>query len=92
MKQEIAETRAVVILAWLAGQEDLFPVFLGATGATEADLRERAGDPEFLASVVDFLLLDDLWVIGCATDQGWRPEEVMVIRAALPGGNLPAWT
>ena len=45
MKQEIAETRAVVILAWLAGQEDLFPVFLGATGATEADLRERAADP-----------------------------------------------
>jgi hypothetical protein len=92
MKQEIAETRALAILGWLAGQEDIFPLFLGASGATEADLRARAGEPEFLASVVDFLMMDDAWVIGCATDQGWRPEEIMAIRAALPGGDLPNWT
>lgn len=92
MKQEIAETRAVAILAWLAAQEDMFPLFLGASGATEADFRQRAGEPEFLASVVDFLLMDDAWVIACASDHAWRPEEIMMIRAALPGGDLPNWT
>lgn len=92
MKQELAETRALAILAWLAGQEDLFPVFLGASGATEADVRARAGEPDFLAAVLDFLLMDDAWVIACAADQGWRPDEIMVIRAGLPGGDLPNWT
>lgn len=92
MKQEIAETRAVTILGWLAGQQDTFALFLGASGATEACLRTRAGEPEFLASVLDFLLLDDAWVIACAADHGWRPEEILAIRAALPGGDLPNWT
>jgi len=92
MKQDLAETRAMGALGWLAGQDELFPVFLGATGTSEADVRARAGEPEFLASVVDFLLLDDAWVIDCAKALGWRPEEVMQIRAALPGGDLPNWT
>ena len=92
MKQELAEIRAMGMLGWLAGQDDLLPVFLGATGTSEADLRARAGDPEFLAAVVDFIVMDDQWVLACASAQGWPPEEVMMIRAGLPGGNLPAWT
>jgi hypothetical protein len=92
MKQEIAETRAVEVLTWLAGQQDLFATFLSATGATVADLKRRAGDAEFLASVLDFVMIEDAWVIGCATDRGWRPEDIPAIRAALPGGDLPAWT
>lgn len=92
MRQEIAETRALAVLGWVAGREALFPTFLGATGTSESDLRERAGEPEFLAAVLDFLLLDDAWVIECATDLGWRPEEMLQIRGALPGGDLPHWT
>ncbi|WP_213684128.1 DUF3572 domain-containing protein [Roseicyclus sp.] len=92
MKQETAEIRAMGMLGWLAGQEALLPVFLGATGASEDDLRARAGEAEFLASVVDFVMMDDVWVIDCATDQGWPPAQIMEIRAALPGGDLPAWT
>ncbi len=92
MNQELAEIRAVGVLGWLAGQEELFPVFLGATGTSEADLRSRAGEAEFLAAVMDFLMNDDAWVIDCATALGWRPEEVLQIRAALPGGDLPHWT
>jgi hypothetical protein len=59
MNQELAEIRAVGVLGWLAGQEELFPVFLGATGTSEADLRSRAGEAEFLAAVMDFLMNDD---------------------------------
>jgi hypothetical protein len=92
MKQDMAETRALGVLGWLLGQDELLPVFLGAGGVTEADLRRRAGEPEFLASVIDFVLLDDAWVIDCATALGWPPETVPDIRAALPGGDLPNWT
>jgi hypothetical protein len=92
MTQELAETRALAVLGWIAGQDALLPTFLGATGTSEGDLKARAGEAEFLAAVMDFLLMDDAWVIDCATDLGWRPEDMLRIRAALPGGDLPHWT
>lgn len=92
MQQEIAETRALTLLAWLAGDEELLPLFMGATGAGEPDLRARAGDPEFLASVLDFLLMDDRWVVAAADGTGVPAEDFSAIRAALPGGALPDWT
>jgi hypothetical protein len=92
MKQDLAETRALGILGWLLGQDELLPVFLGATGVTEGDLRSSAADPVFLASVVDFLMQDDAWVITCAEALGWPPDQIIHIRASLPGGDLPNWT
>ena len=92
MKQDFAETRALSLLAWLAGQEELLPSFMGHTGVSEADLRQRAGDSDFLASVLDFLLMDDRWVMDAANGTGIRAEDFATIRAALPGGALPNWT
>ncbi|MEL6532157.1 MAG: DUF3572 domain-containing protein [Pseudomonadota bacterium] len=88
----MAEQSALGALAWLIGNDELVPVFLGATGVSEADLRARAGEPDFLASVMDFLLMDDAWVISCAQNFNWPPEYLAEIRAALPGGDLPNWT
>ncbi|MGP1358381.1 DUF3572 domain-containing protein [Roseicyclus sp.] len=92
MKQEMAEMGAVRVLGWLAGQEDLMPVFLGATGAAPEDLRAAATEPDFLASVLDFVLMDDRWVIDCAGALGMSPERIAELRRALPGGALPNWT
>ncbi|TCO73979.1 DUF3572 domain-containing protein [Rhodovulum euryhalinum] len=90
--RESADVVALRALAWLVGNDDLLPVFLGATGAGERDLRERAGDPDFLASVLDFLLMDDAWVIAFCDAAGLKGEAVMRARAALPGGADPHWT
>ena len=87
-----AETLALRALAWLAGNDELLPVFLGSTGAALGDLRGRAREPEFLASVLDFLLMDDAWVTGFAAAEGVRPESLAEARAALPGGGNPHWT
>jgi hypothetical protein len=92
MNEDLAQTRALGVLGWIASQQDIFPVFLGATGSTEADLRQRIAEPEFLAAVVDFLMLDDAWVIDCAEANGWQPNDIALIRAGLPGGDLPNWT
>lgn len=92
MSQESADARALHVLAWLAGQSDLLPVFMGASGISEADLRLRAGDPDFLASVVDFVLMDDAWVMAWAQDCQQPPEALQRLRADLPGGDLPNWT
>ena len=55
--QESAEVLALQALAWLAGNEDLLPTFLGSTGASEADVRAGASDPEFLGAVLDLSLI-----------------------------------
>lgn len=92
MRQESAEATALQALGWLAAQDELFPVFLGATGASLAETRARAADPEFLSSVLDFLLMDDAWVVACSDALDLPYEALMRARQALPGGALPNWT
>lgn len=87
-----AETLALKILGWLVTNDDLLPVFLGATGASEQDLRARAGERVFLASVLDFLMLDDSWVIAFC-DANTVPYEMPgQARAVLAGEADMHWT
>ena len=90
--QDAAETLALKALAWLVNNEDLLPVFLGATGASEGDLRDQAADPAFLGSVLDFLMMDDAWVIAFCDSVAVPYEHPMFARAALPGGQQVNWT
>jgi hypothetical protein len=90
--RDSAETVGLVCLSWLIGNDDLLPVFMNATGASEADLRAGAGDPGFLASVLDFLLMDDAWILACCAAQGLPNDAPMRARAALPGGVDMHWT
>lgn len=92
MQQNSAEQIALRALAWLAGNDDLLPVFLGASGASLADLKAQAADPEFQASVLDFLLMDDAWVIACCDALSLPYESLGRARVTLPGGVLPDWT
>ena len=92
MDQKQAELRAIGVLEWLAGNEELLPVFLGATGASETDLRERAAESEFLGSVLDFLMMDDAWVMAYCDGVGVPYDTPMRARMALPGGADVSWT
>ena len=92
MKRDIAETTALRALTWLLGNDELLPVFLGSTGASLADMRERAGEAEFLGSVLDFLMMDDAWVVAFCSASGLEYDAPMAARAALPGGDVPDWT
>ncbi|MDF1726597.1 MAG: DUF3572 domain-containing protein [Sulfitobacter sp.] len=92
MNSDSAQTLALQALAWLVTNEDLLPVFQGATGVSEAEIRERAGEPEFLASVLDFLLMDDAWVVAFCDAQTMPYDRLLQARAALPGGMQVSWT
>lgn len=87
-----AQTIALKALAWLAGNDELLPVFMGASGVMADEMRSRAGEPEFLGSVLDFLLMDDAWVLDCAGATGEAPEKLRPARMALPGGAEVSWT
>ncbi len=92
MRQENAETIAIRAVAWLAGNDELLPVFLGSTGASESDLRARLAEPEFLGSVLDFLMMNDGWVVGFCDSSELPYEEIMRARQSLPGGADLSWT
>ena len=72
LSQESAELLAVQALSWLAANEELLPVFLGSTGASASDVRDNAREPEFLASVLDFLLMDDAWIAAFCESAGYK--------------------
>lgn len=90
--RESAEVIGLQALAWLATNDDLLPTFLGSTGTSEGDLRARAGDPQFLGAVLDFLMMDDAWVVGFCDAHTIPYERIMAARAALPGGEQVHWT
>ena len=92
MTPERAETIAIEALGWLAAQDDLCGVFLGATGARAEDLRAQAADPEFLASVLDFVTMDDAWVRAFCDTCGHPYDAPLRARHALPGSEQVHWT
>ena len=92
MSQESAETLAIEALVWLAGNEDLLPVFMGATGAKAGDLRSQAQNPTFLGAVLDFIIMDDAWVMAFCQAQNLPYDRPMQARMALPGGAQINWT
>ncbi|MBV2358483.1 DUF3572 domain-containing protein [Thalassococcus sp. CAU 1522] len=92
MSRESAETVGLQAVAWLASNDDLLPVFSGATGAGEAEFRVNLQDPEFQGAVLDFILMDDAWIAAFCDAQGLGYDAPMQARAALPGGAQVHWT
>lgn len=92
MTPERAEQIAISALSWLAANEELLPVFLGASGAMADDLRASAENPAFLASVLEFLTMDDAWVVSFCDENGLKYEDPLRARYALPGAEQVNWT
>ena len=92
MKQEQAETLALGALGWLVGNEELLPIFMGASGASIDDIKARAGEPDFLISVLDFLSMDDAWLMAFCDASGLPYDTPMQARQSLPGGAQVHWT
>lgn len=92
MARNDAETLGARMLGWMAEDDDRFGRFLATTGMGLADIKQRAGDPEFLGFVIDFLLSDEATLMACCEALAIAPDQPMRARAALPGGDLPHWT
>lgn len=90
--RESAEILGLQVLGWLASDDNLFPIFQGSTGATDEDVRNGAADPAFLGSVLDFVMMDDAWVVQCCDAIDLQYESLMQARLALPGGEQVNWT
>ena len=92
MTPSAAETIALQALAWLAADDELWPVFLGASGSSAADARAGAQDPAYLAAVLEFLTSTDEWVVSFCDAADLRYDQPLQARYALPGSERVEWT
>lgn len=92
MSQDAAETLGLQALTWLVSNEELLPVFMGASGADVDDLRAGVSDPAMQGAVLDFILMDDSWVMQVCDYLQVPYEQIAQARAVLPGGDQVHWT
>lgn len=86
LKPEEAEILALKALTFLAQSPDELERFVALSGIRPADLRDRAGDGDILAAVMDFILADDTQITQLCEAADVDPRQLYLARRALPGG------
>ena len=92
MNLEQAEVYATKVATWLISNEEMLKIFMGSTGVSGNTIKSDFQDGVFLAAVLDFLLLDDNWVIAACQAMQLEPEAMSAVRLLLPGGQKVNWT
>ena len=83
-RTEQAEILALQMMQFLLGDEDRAAGFLGVTGCSPEDLRQRINELDFLGGVIDYMLgREDLLTEFCV-QQAVEPTLPMRLRDALP--------
>jgi hypothetical protein len=81
--REVAEIVAVQALGFIAGDPERLGGFLAETGIGPQSLRAAASDPQFLVSVLDYVLRDDATVKAFAKRSELDPTHVAAAREVL---------
>jgi hypothetical protein len=81
--REVAEIVAVQALSFLAGEPERLGRFLAESGLGPETLRSAASDPNFLISVLDFILGDDETVKAFASTSKLHPTNIAAARQVL---------
>ena len=82
-----ADIIALKGLAFLAGSQADLEQFLAISGLRPDDIRARAGDPHFLAGVLDFFLSGEALLLAFCEAETLDPREVHRASAILSGGT-----
>ena len=81
--REVAEIVAVQALSFIAGDPERLGLFLAESGLGPETLRTAATEPQFLTSVLDFVLRDDATVKAFAAASQLHPTNIAAARQAL---------
>ena len=81
--REVAEIVAIRALSFLAGDSARLGAFLAETGIGPETLRQSATDPQFLISVLDFVMRDDASVKAFAEVSKLHPTNIAAARQVL---------
>lgn len=78
-----AEALAIQALTFLAAEPERISRFLADTGIGPASLRATARDPQFLAAVLEYLVINESLLRGFADEQGLDPATVTTAHLRL---------
>ena len=81
--REVAEIVAIQALTFVAGDPERLGLFLAESGLGPETLRTAAANPQFLASVLDFVMRDDATVKAFADVSQLHPTNVAAAHQAL---------
>jgi hypothetical protein len=81
--REAAEILAVQALAFIAEDPEKLSRFLGMTGIPPEEIRTAAGEPRFLAGVLEHMLGDESLLVAFADSAGIDPAAVARARDAF---------
>jgi hypothetical protein len=78
-----AATLALKALGYLVNLEPAWSRFMELSGAAPGTIRDRADEPEFLASILDFLLTNEDLLLGFCDVTSVDSRDVHVARHVL---------
>jgi hypothetical protein len=87
LTQKEAESLAVQVLAFIAGDPERIGPFLAATGIGPDMIRAAAREPDFLVGVLDYVASDDALLVAFATQAGINPFDIPIARDVLGRRN-----
>ena len=85
-----AETVAIHALTFLAADLERLERFLALTGLSPDEVRAAAGDPGFLAAVLEHTTQDETLLMTFSANAGIAPEAIEAARIRLGRGHDPA--
>jgi len=85
--REAAEAIAIQALGFIAADPELLPRFLAITGIEASAIRQAAGEPGFLAGVLQFVLAHEPTLMSFSQAAGIAPAEVNKALRSLPTGD-----
>jgi hypothetical protein len=90
LSKAAAESIAIEGLTFLAGNPALLDRFLALSGLGRDNLRAAAGEPGFLAGVLDHLSSDESLLLAFAANARHAPETIAKARDILsPPAEMP---
>lgn len=85
VSRDEAEAVAVEALGFLASDPARFTAFLSESGLDLPDVRARAGDPELLTGILDYVVRDESQLLVFAAAASHPPERVVMAYHVLAG-------
>ncbi|QFT32645.1 DUF3572 domain-containing protein [Roseibium porphyridii] len=83
---EEAQGIATEALLQLSREPEQIGRFLAFSGIGPEMIREAAGEPGFLAGVLEFYMMDEALLLAFCENAGIRPTMIAAARYALTGG------
>jgi hypothetical protein len=84
-RRDTAEALAIAALSFLAAEPERLGVFLALSGIGPESIREAAGEPNFLAGVLDHVAGNEPLLLAFAEHAQVDPKEIERARSALAG-------